>query len=107
MVKIEDVIKEAKKYRWSIERFAECVDELIRNDLLESPWCFKVKGSAAGDYWILSDDRAKKWFRNTNEVFFTLEELKTMLSIVHLLEAKVIKIRKMSSSLKIKKSGEK
>jgi len=73
---------------------ASIVDDLIRAQSLKSPWGIKIKGSPAlGDYWIVSDEEAKKLIP-THEVIFAQDDIRLLAEVREIFGIKSVEVKK-------------
>lgn len=76
---IQAAIEEAKEDGWTDNRLIEYIDALREAGALKSPWGLKIKDSPLiGDYWILSDDKARELVP-VKDTSFTVDELKPLI----------------------------
>ena len=70
------------------------VDDLIRAKSLKPPWGIKIKNSPIlGDYWVVSDDEAKKLIPG-NEAAFTAEDIGLLAEVREIFGIKAIEVKK-------------
>jgi hypothetical protein len=78
----------------SDNQIASIIDDLIQAKSLKSPWGIRIKNAPGlGDYWVLSDDEAKKLIPG-DEVAFTAEDIRLLAEVREIFGAKVIEVKK-------------
>jgi len=73
---------------------ASVVDDLIKSKSLKAPWGIKIKNSPVlGDYWLVSDDQAKKHIPG-NETAFTQDEIGILAEVREIFGIKAVEVKK-------------
>ena len=84
----------ARRKRIGDAQVASIVDDLIKSKSLKPPWGIKIKNSPIlGNYWVVSDDQAKKIVPK-GETTFNQEDIRLLAEVREIFGIKSIEVKK-------------
>lgn len=90
---LQKLLAWAKETGKTDSEVAKAIDSVISVGTLKAPWGIKIKNSPIlGDYWIVSDDQARKHIPS-NEVVFTAEDIRLLAEVREIFGARVIEVK--------------
>jgi hypothetical protein len=91
---LETLLSWARKHDESDYEVTEWIDDIIKDQVLNPPWGIKIKNSPIlGDYWIVSDNEAKKRVPD-NEIAFTQDCIQLLADIREIFGIATVEVKK-------------